>query len=77
MDNVFVRDSVETPSSTVERTVQVSDNMHYHMGAALSLVCRVMDILLFNYKQGCMPWAFEQVQLGYLTVYKVIKITLW
>lgn len=28
MENVFVKDSVEAPSSTVERTVQVSDNMH-------------------------------------------------
>ena len=25
MENVFVKDSVEAPSSTVERTVQVSD----------------------------------------------------
>lgn len=38
MENAFVKDSVEAPSSTVERTVQVSDKMHNHMGAALLLV---------------------------------------
>lgn len=32
MDNVFVKDSVEAPSSTVERTVQVGDKIHYPWG---------------------------------------------
>lgn len=52
MENVFVKDSVEAPSSTVERTVQVSDNTHYHMGAALLLVFRVMAIIFPHDKQG-------------------------
>lgn len=38
MENVFVKDSVETPSSTMERTVQVSDSVYNHMGAALLLL---------------------------------------
>ncbi len=38
MENVFVKDSVETPSSTMERTVQVSGRMYHHMGAALPLL---------------------------------------
>lgn len=32
MENVFVKDSAEAPSSTVERTVQVSDKIHHPMG---------------------------------------------
>lgn len=33
MDNVFVRDSGEAPSSTAERTFRVRDKIHYHMGS--------------------------------------------
>ncbi len=52
MENVFVKDSVEAPSSTVERTIQVSDNIHYHMGAALLLVFKVMAIIVLHDNQG-------------------------
>lgn len=44
MENVFVKDSVEAPSSTVERTVQVGDRVYYHMGAALFLVFTLIAI---------------------------------
>lgn len=46
VENVFVKDSAETPSSTVERTVQVGDERHCHMGAALLLVLRIMVMIL-------------------------------
>lgn len=48
MENVFVKDSVEAPSSTVERMVQVSDRMHYHMGAALPLVFTLTAYNIFD-----------------------------
>lgn len=38
MENVFVKDTVEAPSSTMERTVQVSDRVHYHMLLVLMAV---------------------------------------
>lgn len=31
MENVFVKDSAEAPSSTVERTVQVSDKININI----------------------------------------------
>lgn len=48
MENVFVKDSVEAPSSTVERMVQVSDRMHYPMGAALLLVFTLTGYNIFD-----------------------------
>lgn len=36
MENIFLKDSVEAPSSTVERTVQVGDIRHYHVEAVYS-----------------------------------------
>lgn len=41
VDNVFVKDSAEAPSSTVERMVQVSDRRHlsYGGGGLLLVAC--------------------------------------
>lgn len=38
MDNVFVKDVTEAPSSTVERAVQVSGNVCYHRGLTLTII---------------------------------------
>lgn len=60
MENVFVKDSVEAPSSTMERTVQVSDRIHYHMGAVLLLVFTLTITIIFltsflTHKTSCIP----------------------